>query len=379
MRVIIAADFVPQNRVSQMVQKGDFSFFDNVTGVVSCADYSIVNLECPLVLSEAKPILKCGPSLKCNTEHVLDAILYAGFDGVTLANNHFRDYGDIGVDDTLRKCKEKGIDTVGGGKTLEEVGRILYKQLKGQTLAIINVCEEEFSIATDKHGGSNPLRPIENYYIIREARERADAVLVIVHGGIEHYQLPTPRMQETYRFFIDAGADAVVNHHQHCFSGYEVYNSKPIFYGLGNFCFDRPNFSMEWQQGYMVQLMFNERETSYDLYPYCQCTKNQVGVMMMEKKEKREFESKISELNAIIADPYKLQNEFAVYSVKKKKSRLVALEPIRNRYLNALQRRGILPSLVKDKYKLLVYHYLICEGHRDVYREILKQEYENID
>jgi poly-gamma-glutamate synthesis protein (capsule biosynthesis protein) len=45
-------------------------------------------------------------------------------------------------------------------------------------------------------------------------------------------------MVETYRFFIEAGADAVVNHHQHCICGYEVYKGKPIFYGLGNFCFD---------------------------------------------------------------------------------------------------------------------------------------------
>lgn len=52
-----------------------------------------------------------------------------------------------------------------------------------------------------------------------------------MHGGHEHYQLPSLRMQETYRFFIDAGADVVVNHHQHCFSGYEIYNNKYIFMG----------------------------------------------------------------------------------------------------------------------------------------------------
>ena len=87
----------------------------------------------------------------------------------------------------------------------------------------------------------NPLLPIQQFYKIQEAKENADYVLVIVHGGIEHYQLPTSRMIETYRFFIDAGADAVVNHHQHCYSGYERYKSKPIIYGLGNLLFDNPN------------------------------------------------------------------------------------------------------------------------------------------
>lgn len=78
---------------------------------------------------------------------------------------------------------------------------------------------------------------------------------MIVHGGVEHHQYPTKRMVQTYRFFVDAGADAVINHHQHCPCGYEIYNGKPIYYGLGNFCFDwdGKRDSM-WNVGYMVAL-----------------------------------------------------------------------------------------------------------------------------
>ena len=54
-------------------------------------------------------------------------------------------------------------------------------------------------------------------------------MFLILHGGIEHYQLPSPRMKKWYRHIIDLGASAIVNHHQHCFSGYELYNGKPIF------------------------------------------------------------------------------------------------------------------------------------------------------
>ena len=101
----------------------------------------------------------------------------------------------------------------------------MYKRKDGETLAIINCCEHEFSIADDDSAGANPLNPIQQYYKIKEARLNADYVLVIVHGGHEMYQLPSLRMVDTYRFFIDAGADAVVNHHQHCFSGYETRRS----------------------------------------------------------------------------------------------------------------------------------------------------------
>ena len=136
---------------------------------------------------------------------------------------------------------------------------ILYKEIGDKKLAVINCCEHEFSIATETTAGSNPLNPISQYYAIKEAKEKADYVLVIVHGGHEHYQLPSTRMQETYRFFIDVGADAVVNHHQHCYSGYEYYNGKPIMYGLGNFCFDEGlKKTKQWHEGYIVEISFTE-------------------------------------------------------------------------------------------------------------------------
>ena len=70
-------------------------------------------------------------------------------------------------------------------------------------------------------------------------------------------------MMETYRFFIEVGADAVVNHHQHCFSGYEIYKNKPIFYGLGNFSFDGIGSGDRWSSGYIVTLNFSGTEVEF--------------------------------------------------------------------------------------------------------------------
>ncbi len=120
----------------------------------------------------------------------------------------------------------------------------MYITVDNNKLAFINVCENEFTIATENRGGCNPLNPIKQYYDIKEVKQNADYVFIIVHGGHEYCQQPSIRMKKTYRFFIDAGADMVLNHHQHCFCEYEIYKSKPIFYGLGNYCFgeglDRP-------------------------------------------------------------------------------------------------------------------------------------------
>ena len=104
-----------------------------------------------------------------------------------------------------------------GNKT--KSSNILYLTHGDETVAIINCCEQEWSIVTNTHPGSNPLDPIAQYYTINEARRNADFVIVIVHGGIEHFQLPTPELKKIHRFFIDSGADAVINHHQHCYSG----------------------------------------------------------------------------------------------------------------------------------------------------------------
>ena len=238
MKILIAGDFCPQERVCASFEKGDFaSVLREVKNSLSLVDYSIVNFECPITKGKELPIKKCGPNLRCSSKGI-EAISWVGFNCVTLANNHFLDYGESGVVNTIQVCSEFGIDIVGGGKNLQEASQILYKKIAGKILAIINCCEHEFSIATEKSAGANQLNPIRQYYTIKKARSEADFVLVIVHGGHEYYQLPNARMHETYRFFVDAGADAVVNHHHHCFSGSEVYNGKPIFYGLGNFCFD---------------------------------------------------------------------------------------------------------------------------------------------
>ena len=98
-------------------------------------------------------------------------------------------------------------------------------------------------------------------------------MLVIVHVGPEHYQLLIPRMKEMYRFFIDVGADVVVNHHQHCFSGYEIYKEKPIFYGLGNFCFDWiGKRNGMWNEGLLLSLTLDlNHKRQFVLIPYRQC------------------------------------------------------------------------------------------------------------
>ena len=369
MKILVAGDFCPQDRVAKILEEGDYaSVFGDVKAIVSQADYSIVNLECPVVVHNGTPIEKCGPNLKATVKGV-DALRWTGFNCVSLANNHFYDYGDEGVKSTLEACADLGIDTVGGGHNLVEASKVLYKQLGGQTLAIINCCEREFSIATETTGGSNPLNPIQQYYAIQEAKALSDYILVIVHGGKEHWQLPSPRMVETYRFFIDAGADAVVNHHQHCYSGYEVYQGKPIFYGLGNFCFDNHvKRNGIWNKGYFAKLD-TDRLSEFEIIPYSQCD-NEPSVILCGKEA---FNENIFALNAIINNDERLNNEYERLLASLEGFYKAFMAPYSGRWSRALLKRGLLPSFLSKKRKLALYDFIGCESHVDFILNLLKK------
>ncbi len=361
MKVLVAGDFCPQCRVADKFEKGDIdSVLGDVKPVLEQVDYSIVNFECPVTKGGEIPIVKKGPNLQCSEKGV-ESIKWAGFDCATLANNHFLDFGEEGVKNTLSSFAKNGIDAVGGGLSLQDASKTLYKEINGQHLAIINCCEHEFSIATETTAGSNPLNPIQQFYAIQEAKRNADYVIVIIHGGHEHFQLPSLRMQETYRFFIDVGADAVINHHQHCYSGYEVYNGKPIFYGLGNFCFDDLNCRNGiWTQGYMVELTMG-RKMSYRIIPYFQC--DEMPIVRLIGNDS--FNTKLDELNSIISDSEKLREEVDKYYKSCELSYSSIFEPLNNRYYMALKCRGWLPSLIGKTKKLKAINYINCESHRD--------------
>lgn len=373
MNILVAGDYCPKRRVAKLFERENFEpVLGEIVPFVSASNYSIVNFECPISTGEEKPIKKCGPNLYCSN-FGMKALKWAGFNCVTLANNHINDYGKEGISNTINTCCFHNIDFVGGGMNLSEASKTLYKKISGETLAVINCCEHEFSIATTERAGSNPLSPINQYYAILEAKGKADYVIVIVHGGHEHHQLPSLRMQDIYRFFIDSGADVVLNHHQHCYSGYEIYKGKPIFYGIGNFCFDKGDFlNDKWNTGYMVSLNLTHESINFRTIPYKQCD-NEPKVHVINTNE---IQSKLEKLNDIIKDRRLLEEETQKYYSSLLNNSKMMIEPVSNRFVRALQKRHLLPGYhFSEKYLLRLYDYLLCESHRDRINYFLESEY----
>ena len=374
MKIIIGGDFATDSRGlhSVLSQK---AFSTEITDILQKADYTIINLESPVADVSCHPIKKSGPCLKTTSESIT-YLKQCGVDAVTLANNHFFDYGKDAVGLTIRELNNKSIDYVGGGSTDEERRRILYKSIDDTRIAFLNYCEHEFSVQ-DKCG-SNGLGPIQAFYDINQARKHADIIIIITHGGHEGYRLPSPRMQKLYRYFIDAGANLVVNHHQHCYSGFESYGNGYIYYGLGNFFFDyghnpRNEEEKSWNEGYLIEINIKDKAIhEIRPIPYLQCADEDIQVKAkVSKEELNAFDKQITFLNSIISNPTKLESEFLKYAFSKRENYIVDYVPYSNRYLRALYKRGFLPSFFSQERQLKALNDIRCEAHRDLLTESL--------
>jgi hypothetical protein len=370
-KILFTGDFCPHKRIEQLILSKNFDkIYNNFLPDLENNDINITNLECPLV-NEDSPIAKSGPNLIAR-EECIEALSYGKFNLITLSNNHIMDQGENGFFSTIDLCKKNGIDYVGAGMNLNEASRVCLKSIKGKRFAFLNYSETEFSTAETNKAGSNPLNPVKNYYDIRSSREKSDFVVVIVHGGHEEYPLPSPRMIDTYRFFIDSGADIVIGHHTHCFSGYENYNGGLIFYSLGNFIFDWDRvINSDWNYGFALKLYFENEAISFDIIPYKQCDKVP-GVFLLDEVEKENFHNKLERLNKILGNEILLLKEWQTFIQRSRLSYLIKFESLNSWIYKSLRNRNILPGILTRKKKMQLLNLIRCESHRDLSIESLK-------
>ena len=153
-----------------------------------------------------------------------------------------------------------------------------------------------------------------------------------------------------------------MNHHQHCYSGYEIYKGKPIVYGTGNFCMDKvPVLTRQiWNYGYMV-IWDTDSPDSIKIKPYEQCGENPSVHLLPDDA----FDDNLKRLNLVIANREMLETKTTEYYQLEAKRIRNVLEPIQNRFIAGLQRRGLLPSLLTNKWLLKLQDFILCESHRD--------------
>jgi len=231
--MMIGTDF-PENHLPD---DDGVSFLKAVTPALSSADITFGNLEGVLV-DGGEPAKKCSNPNACylfrSPTRYADYFRAAGFDVMSLANNHARDFGEEGRTSTMDALAGVGIHHSG------REGDFASVEVNGLTTAVL-------AYAVTKE--SNMLLDYElAEATVTEFAETHDIVIVTFHGGAEGADVTNlPFSEEEYygeprgdvvmfaRMVVDAGADLVIGHGPHVVRAMERYKDRLIAYSLGNF------------------------------------------------------------------------------------------------------------------------------------------------
>lgn len=219
------------------------------------AHVAFANLECPLT---SRGVPQVGIAL-CARPEVAEGLSYAGFDVLSLANNHSADCGELGLLDTLDRLGENGIAGVGVGRNAREVHRPVIVEAEGMRIAFLayNHIQPRYAGTGEAVYGPAWLEPAAVCDDVKRARDQADFVVVSFHWGNEYTLVPDAFQQEVARRVVESGADLVVGHHPHVAQGVAFLDGGFVAYSLGNFVFDQP-FSVETAQGLMLYSLLED-------------------------------------------------------------------------------------------------------------------------
>lgn len=266
--IIAVGDIMLGRRVGSGLEKqkdGYIYAFEEVADTLRKGDVIFGNLEDPITESttsldkNGKIILKAKPA-------ALSAIQYAGFNLLSLANNHMLDYYARGLLDTMDLLDSAGIRHSGAGRNIDDARKLCVIEKKGIKTGLLSYTDMaetvfngnpriSFAAGEDKAG----VAPRVFEYIredIGYAQKDADILIISLHWGIEESFEVTDDQRKFAHDLIDLGADMVLGHHPHQFQGMEIYNGKLIAYSLGNFIFDQND--PENQESFILDMDFTK-------------------------------------------------------------------------------------------------------------------------
>lgn len=369
--VLIGADICPIEGNRPYFLQGDANaLFHDLLPEFERADLVVANLECPLI-GQSTPIFKTGPTFGESPE-CLNGIKAAGIDVLCLANNHIMDHGSPGLMTTLQACERVGLATVGAGENLEAARRILIRTVGSLRVGFLAVAEREFSIATPATPGANPLELTDCVRNIRDNRERFDYLIILVHGSAE-FHVPTPRIQDTCRFFVEMGANAVIVQHPHVLGGWENYRGGHIVYGQGALVMDEAIYRSRrsFHEGFLVRLAIpDDGKSQMDVLPFEQ-SDPVPGARKLVGKRELELRRQLEERSAALRDPAFVEADWARFCEAKGHGYMSALLGY-GRILRRFNRGGFVERVLLGRSRLAsVRNLLSCETHREALQTIL--------
>jgi len=230
------------------------------------ADLTIGNLESTLSMAGV-PRQPDDDSFAADPA-VLTGLEAAGFDLLTLANNHTGDYGETALLQTLHRIDDSAIERVGAGRNAREAWRPTVLRHQGVSFGFLafNAIGETPRATADSPGAAairmQPRTgPLNSGDLSRMTRsigrlaQRVDVVVVLPHWGAQYIHQPVPAQRTVGAALVDAGADIVVGGHPHVVQGVQLHDRRLVVHSLGNFIFDM-DFLVSTQEGVVLELVF---------------------------------------------------------------------------------------------------------------------------
>lgn len=367
MRILIGADLVPTQSNAGLFAAGDAQALvgDELYQLLCNADYRIFNLEVPLTDRE-KPIPKCGPNLIAPTECIA-AYKAMKVNLLTLANNHILDQDQQGVESTCAVLDAAGIAYTGVGPTPAEAAEPYIFECDGKRIGVYACAEHEFSIVTDSTPGANPIDLLESPDHVAALKAQCDFVIVLYHGGKEHYRYPSPMLQKVCRKLVEKGADLVVCQHSHCIGCEEKYQGGTIVYGQGNFLFDESE-SEFWQTSLLVQI-----SDGFEV-DYIPLKKKENTVRLADDAEAVSILKGFHQRSLEIKEPGIIQSKYEQFAETYRDTYLLAFLGVGHKFLfrviNKLSDHRFAAWFLKHWYRKAdlysIQNYVVCEAHREL-------------
>ena len=239
-------DVMLDRALGAAISNGNVDYpFANVAEMIRSADVAAANLECALG-DVGEPVDK-SYTFRAPPAAAL-SLARAGFDVITLANNHALDYGPQALRQGLDLLQAEGLKTVGAGENAAAARAPALLTVKGVTLAFLGYVhvpvegrppyfDTQSWTATETAAGLAWAHPDQIRTDVAVARQHADHVVVFLHSGYEYAPAPSEPQTAAARAAMSAGASLVIGHHAHILQGVEFHQSGVVVYGLGNFAF----------------------------------------------------------------------------------------------------------------------------------------------
>jgi poly-gamma-glutamate synthesis protein (capsule biosynthesis protein) len=246
-QVEIAAvgDLMLARAIGQVLEDGDLAHpFEYVLAHLQGADLTIGNLES--ALGDGGTPENKGYTFRAPPQ-AAQSLALAGFDLLSIANNHAMDYGPTLLMDAILALETEDVAVVGAGQDDAAAHQPYSIAINGLRLAFLSFVDvpQEFRGFDTRSWQAQPSRPglawadAKRMRIqIEQAQADADIVIVLLHSGYEYVPQPSPPQITAARTAVEAGADLVIGHHAHILQPIEFNPSGMIVYGLGNFVFE---------------------------------------------------------------------------------------------------------------------------------------------